>query len=761
VRATFCGTWRHAEAEALHVEIESAAAGADGSVLGELLLELSVFLCAFVDSDDAPSHAVQARIDAMCVDVEARLRPTGSSSGAGVVSELEAAAPTGRNDSVLLLVDPQNSDYLLAKEVGQRKLSVAQVDSLPALAAELARRPVSVVAMHTAWVDRAAEVVAAIERAHPHSLTAPGILAQIEVGNRPKRMFALRAGVDQVVEAQTAPALADAIAGFVARRLHSAFRVLIVEDDRGQAMFAQKVLGHRGMLTQVAASAAEALAVVEQFGPDLCLLDLNLPDRNGIELAQLLRDRPGFEFVQIVFLTGEISADARTLAVRLGADDWIIKPVRPRDLLTVVETRAERARRTLLHDSASKLGREAARGVQSRMRVLGAIESAISAQKDESHSVLVAIAPHIEGDTAEVSWLHQAELGGELARALRAHRLVRSEVCQAETLCSLFVAEPAVGNQQALAAIATELERRQWLTGSDSVQLPFVVVGLQLERTMTAEQAVNQVQALLRKAQQQAPRVRFQASESTSTQPRGWPQLREIFASDALGRSHRISFSPLLPLAGGESGQFLLRAEFEVRLDLGESCIPDHRAFARHAGFHQRLDQWLLARCFDRLRLDRSGLRFAVELCPETIEDPAFAEWMRSELQRRRLESPRITLWLQADRLQESAALAAAQLRALTTLGVRVALGPLTDSAADLRLARLEEVHSVICVAGEGGAPLPAELLKAAQANGKFVIVTEVDDPQEAESMFRQPVHYLTGGALSPPLSRPEFEFPE
>jgi len=758
VLRVFGPEWSAEAAAELHEQIERAAdseAESAKSTIADALLELSVFLCSLVDVNGPPSAGSKVRVAAMCVAIAPELAsaPTNSAS--------EEAPTTARAPLVLLLVPPGAMLLDLSAEVGRRKLLVAQVDSLDALAAEVSRRVVNVVVIAPEWGDRAAEVVAQIERAHPQPLTQPGTVMLIASGDRARRMFALRAGVDQVVESQTSVQLADEIAAFVRKRQHSAFRVLIVEDDLGQAMFAQKVLGHRGMETRVARSAEEALQAVDGFHPDLCLLDLNLPDRNGIELAQMLREKPGFELVQLVFLTGELNPEARTLAVRLGADDWIVKPVRPRDLLAVVESRAERARRAAPHDPTVGLGREAARGVHSRRRLLAAIGDAIAASKEYESSVLVAVSPQAPAETlVDVSWEDQASLGGELARALRADSLVRSEVCQAETMTCLLVVDPAAASQAGLAAIANGLDRRQWLTSIAGIQLPFAVAGVVLDPTQSAHRVIDEVLTLLRKAQQMAPRVRFQAGANAASVPAGWPELRTMFANDALGRSHRLLFNPLMPVTGSRSGQFLLTAEFEVALGEGGSTVPDHRQFARSSGFHLKLDQWMVARCLDRLRMSRDGLSLIVEVCPESIDDPGFAAWLASELTRRRMSSPHLTLLVSADRLRSAGSRAASSLQVITTLGVRIALGPLTENTADLALVRLDEVQMVTCSAKPQNGEIPAAVLAAAQEYGKFVWVTDVDDAAAAGSLFRQAVHYVSGLAITPPLTRPEFDFP-
>jgi len=119
-----------------------------------------------------------------------------------------------------------------------------------------------------------------------------------------------------------------------------------------------------------------------------------------------------------------------------------------------------------------------------------------------------------------------------------------------------------------------------------------------------------------------------------------------------------------------------------------------------------------------------------------------------------------LTLLVSADRLRSAGSRAASSLQVITTLGVRIALGPLTENTADLALVRLDEVQMVTCLAKPQNGEIPAAVLAAAQEYGKFVWVTDVDDAAAAGSLFRQAVHYVSGLAITPPLTRPEFDFP-
>jgi signal transduction histidine kinase len=94
--------------------------------------------------------------------------------------------------------------------------------------------------------------------------------------------------------------------------------------------------------------------VLPDFKPDLVLLDLYLPGGNGIEIAQRIREQPAYAFLPIVFLSGEQDIDQRFDAIRVGADDFITKPVKPRHLVTTVESRIKRARELYVGQSESR-----------------------------------------------------------------------------------------------------------------------------------------------------------------------------------------------------------------------------------------------------------------------------------------------------------------------------------------------------------------------------------------------------------------------
>jgi DNA-binding NtrC family response regulator len=119
-------------------------------------------------------------------------------------------------------------------------------------------------------------------------------------------------------------------------------RILLVDDDDTFRRVMAAELSRRGYEVVSAASGREALQQVEAFGPDVTLLDLRLPDMEGIEvLAQLRQRNPA---AGVVVLTGHGTIDTAIQAIRLGAYDYLEKPCPIEKLEMAVEKTCEHGR---------------------------------------------------------------------------------------------------------------------------------------------------------------------------------------------------------------------------------------------------------------------------------------------------------------------------------------------------------------------------------------------------------------------------------
>ena len=115
-------------------------------------------------------------------------------------------------------------------------------------------------------------------------------------------------------------------------------RVLVVDDNRDAADSTAMLLGAAGAQVRVAYDGDGALGTLEDWRPDLVLLDIGMPVMDGLEVARRIREQPAFDSVRLVALTGWGQGEdiARTRAS--GFDTHLVKPAGITELMEVLRT---------------------------------------------------------------------------------------------------------------------------------------------------------------------------------------------------------------------------------------------------------------------------------------------------------------------------------------------------------------------------------------------------------------------------------------
>ena len=128
-------------------------------------------------------------------------------------------------------------------------------------------------------------------------------------------------------------------------------RILVVEDDEFHAAFARTVLESAGYQVDVCSTPRSFSEHMATFQPELLLMDVNLPEVSGYDLARLVRQQEQHAALPIIFLTSEAEMESRIRAAKAGGDEHLTKPVHPALLASAVGARLERARflKSLLH----------------------------------------------------------------------------------------------------------------------------------------------------------------------------------------------------------------------------------------------------------------------------------------------------------------------------------------------------------------------------------------------------------------------------
>jgi CheY-like chemotaxis protein len=117
-------------------------------------------------------------------------------------------------------------------------------------------------------------------------------------------------------------------------------RVLVVDDERDTVLTLGILFRSEGVEVEMLRNGADVVAKVARFAPDVVLLDIGMPGRDGFTVAQDLRSRYGGGCPALVALTGLSSAEDKLMAKRAGFDHHVSKPYDPQALLALVASLA-------------------------------------------------------------------------------------------------------------------------------------------------------------------------------------------------------------------------------------------------------------------------------------------------------------------------------------------------------------------------------------------------------------------------------------
>jgi DNA-binding response OmpR family regulator len=117
-------------------------------------------------------------------------------------------------------------------------------------------------------------------------------------------------------------------------------RILIADDDEPTRRLLAESLEEEGYQVQVAADGRQTLETASSFLPDLILLDVKMPEIDGLEVARRLHAKSSIPIIMLSALTDDID---RVAGLSAGSDDYVTKPVRPRELLLRIQSLLRRA----------------------------------------------------------------------------------------------------------------------------------------------------------------------------------------------------------------------------------------------------------------------------------------------------------------------------------------------------------------------------------------------------------------------------------
>ena len=122
-----------------------------------------------------------------------------------------------------------------------------------------------------------------------------------------------------------------------------AHRILVVDDDREIVRLVRAYLEQSGYEVLIAYDGETALHILRRECPDLMLLDLMLPERDGLDVTRIVRRDTGLAAMPIIMLTARVEDHDKIVGLELGADDYVTKPFNPAEVVARVRAVLRRA----------------------------------------------------------------------------------------------------------------------------------------------------------------------------------------------------------------------------------------------------------------------------------------------------------------------------------------------------------------------------------------------------------------------------------
>jgi diguanylate cyclase (GGDEF)-like protein len=120
------------------------------------------------------------------------------------------------------------------------------------------------------------------------------------------------------------------------------YRILLLDDQALVGDFYKTLLEDEGVEVLAISEAESIMAELESFHPDVFLLDMHMPNINGLEVAKLLRQQTKYDYIPIIFLTADDDINTKLEVLQCGADDVIPKNTPPKLIVQQVDSRIQR-----------------------------------------------------------------------------------------------------------------------------------------------------------------------------------------------------------------------------------------------------------------------------------------------------------------------------------------------------------------------------------------------------------------------------------
>lgn len=213
--------------------------------------------------------------------------------------------------------------------------------------------------------------------------TLPVIFISTESDDINMRLAASRAGGEEFFFGKVAISdIVEKVGKYHSQNKTAPYRVLIIDDSRSQAKYIENILKNHEMDVAVIHNPLDALTALHTYRPEIILMDMYMPECTGMELARVIRQQDSYHSTPIIYLSAEDDVNKQMDAMSQGGDDFLTKPVNPKQLTNTIQNRGRRAR--AMH---AMLVRDSLTGLYNHSHIMQLLGDEIELAKREERSL--------------------------------------------------------------------------------------------------------------------------------------------------------------------------------------------------------------------------------------------------------------------------------------------------------------------------------------------------------------------------------------
>jgi diguanylate cyclase (GGDEF)-like protein len=552
------------------------------------------------------------------------------------------------------------------------------------------------------------------------------------------------------------------------------YRVLIVNDRPAEAWEMAGALEEQGITPRVVIQPLQVLQDIHRFGPDLLLIDLDLKEVSGADLAQAIAQHQDCDILPMLLLCFPTDVAHYLMNLDAPGASLLIKPVPTSYLCWEVKQRLRRARTmrvkmSLLSDS------DTVSGLYNRRRFLTLMERAIEAigLRLQSLTVIFVMLDNLRSIRDSAGVATADEVIGQAAVRLR--QVLNAEQPAARFSDAIFtIMVPNLQGEPLLRLarrIRDALETGFYKIGDQALLLR-TNIGLATATDRSQDhlmliQRADSACGLAREAkseriylQQSIPAVK--QDREASSRGRVLDQVREIIEHERLW----LVFQPIASIRGDSNERYevLLR----LRDDQGQELVPGSVfgvVYSHPMGL--ALDRWVINHALELLRQRHSTTTAFIKVLPVTLQDKTLSAWLRERLEQTGVEAQRIVFEVAESSAERSLRDMFSFLGGIKLLGCGFCLdrfGRGTDSLGLLKNLGADyvklDMHFVNNLGKDARKQAQLkELVQNLDALGATTIVGGVEDVQAMPILWSLGIDLIQGFFLQHPFSEMSYDF--